>query len=94
MIGKTSLEAPELYLAADPATYAAPDNPPFLIQHGDADQVIPVGQSIDFATKLKKILGKDKVTLDIVSGADHLDQKFTTRDNINKILDFLDKYMK
>jgi acetyl esterase/lipase len=94
MIGKTSLEAPELYAAANPETYLAPGAPPFLIQHGDADQVIPVGQSVDFAARAAKVLGKDRVTLDILPGADHLDLGFATPENLSKVLDFLDRNLK
>jgi|GEM_PF-284902 len=94
MIGKTSTEAPELYLAASPETYISPGNPPFLIQHGNADKIISIQQSADFAAKLKNVLGKDRVIFDIVKGADHLDKMFNTPENINKVLDFLDIYMK
>lgn len=93
-IGKTKDEAPELYMAASPETYISPDNPPFFIQHGNADKIIPLEQSIGFATKLENVLGKNKVIFEIIERADHLDEKFTTPENINKVLDFLDKYLK
>ena len=94
MIGKTRTEAPELYLAANPETYLNKNNPPFFIQHGSADQIVPIQQSIDFAAKLKHVLGKNKVTFEIIEGANHLDAAFTTRENISKVLDFLDQYLK
>ena len=31
---------------ADPRTYAGADDPPFLIIHGDADPLVPHGQSV------------------------------------------------
>ncbi len=93
-IGKTRDEAPELYMAASPETYIRPDNPPFFIQHGNADKIIPLRQSIDFAVKLENVLGKNKVFFQIIDGANHLDDKFTTPENINKVLDFLDRYLK
>ncbi|HAJ78176.1 MAG TPA: alpha/beta hydrolase [Fibrobacteres bacterium] len=93
-IAKTKEEAPELYIAASPETYIRPGLPPFFIQHGNADQIIPIQQSIDFATKLENISGKEKVVFEIIEGADHLDEKFTSPENINKVLDFLDNYLK
>lgn len=94
MIGKTRTEAPELYLAANPETYINKNNPPFFIQHGSADQIAPIQQSIDFAAKLEHVLGKNKVTFEIIEGANHLDEAFNTPANINKVLDFLDRYLK
>ena len=55
----------------NPETYISHDDPPFLIEHGTADTTVPPKQSIDFAKELKKVLGKDKVTLVLVPGADH-----------------------
>lgn len=94
LIGKPLTEAPELYLAANPETYISPDNPPFFIQHGNADKIIPIQQSIDFAAKLENALGKNRVTFEIIEGADHLDEAFNTSENINKVLNFLDRYLK
>ncbi len=94
LIGKPINEAHELYLAANPETYIRSDNPPFFIQHGNTDKIIPVQQSIDFAAKLENVLGKNKVTFEIIDGADHLDEAFNTPENIKKVLDFLDRYLK
>ena len=40
--------------AASPVTYVTPDDPPFLIIHGDQDNVVPVEQSIVLEEQLKK----------------------------------------
>ena len=93
-IAKTKEEAPELYIAASPETYIRQGLPPFFIQHGNADQIIPIQQSIDFATKLENISGKEKVVFEIIEGANHLDEKFTSPANISKVLDFLDRHLK
>jgi acetyl esterase/lipase len=37
---------------ASPVTYITPDDPPFLILHGDADQSVPLDQSQEFYNKL------------------------------------------
>jgi acetyl esterase/lipase len=93
-LGKKITDAPELVKAINPETYITPDDPPFFIQHGTADKEVPVRQSINFAAKLEKTLGKEKVTLDLLKGAGHRDPIFSTWDNLKKTLDFLDKYLK
>ena len=54
---------------ASPAAHVTPDDPPFLIVHGDADAVVPVKQSRILATELAK--AGVEVTLHIVPGGGH-----------------------
>ncbi|HEY0380447.1 MAG TPA: alpha/beta hydrolase fold domain-containing protein [Pyrinomonadaceae bacterium] len=54
---------------ASPATYATPDDPPFLIMHGDADEVVLLSQSESLHQALKRA-GVDS-TLDVLKGAGH-----------------------
>ena len=56
-------------IKADPITYVSADDPPFLIQHGDADLLVSFRQSEVLHTALKKA-GVDS-TLRIVKGGDH-----------------------
>jgi acetyl esterase/lipase len=93
LLGRKITEIPELVRAANPETYIRPDAPPFLLQHGTLDPTVPVQHSIDFALKLKKIIGEDKATLDLLEGAGHGDPKFETAENVQKVLDFLDRFM-
>ena len=80
--------------AANPAAYINPNCPPFFIQHGTRDAVVPVQQSIVLAAELKAILGDGMVTLDLLEDAEHADPDFETPQNVKKVLDFLDKYLK
>jgi acetyl esterase/lipase len=89
-MGQPIHEIPEKVNRANPETYMTIDDPPFLIQHGNADNVIPVQQSMAFADKLKATIGVDKVTLDIIEGAAHGDPVFIQEENIARILDWLD----
>ena len=68
--------------------------PPFLLQHGTKDPIVPVQHSIELANKLKQVLGEDKITLDLLEGAEHADERFKTPENVTKVLDFLDKHLK
>jgi len=94
LIGKTSLEAPERYREASPESHIHPGIPPILIQHGDADRVIPLAQSVHFASAMQQVVGAEGVHFDILKNADHLDEQFTSPENISKVLDFLDAHMR
>ena len=54
---------------ADPATYAKKDNPPFLIFHGDEDQLVPPCQSQHLQEKLK--LAGVRSELQVIKGGKH-----------------------
>ncbi len=49
--GPASLEY-RTYRRASPAAYVTPDDPPFLLLHGTADDRVPYHQSVDFAARL------------------------------------------
>ncbi len=91
-------DAPFLAKAASPASYIAPGkNPYFLIQHGTKDMVVPFEQSVDFAAKLKRVIGEDRVTFVPVEGANHVPpdvKSFHSPENLKIVLDFLDAHMK
>ena len=82
LLGQIITEIPEKVKAANPETYIRPNAPPFLLQHGTKDPVVPVQQSIEFAAKLEQALGKDKVTLELLEGAEHADVRFETPENV------------
>jgi len=94
LIGKNLKDAPELVEAANPETYITKDDPPFFIQHGLADPLVPYPQSVYFAEKLEKVIGKEHVTLELIPGSGHGGPAFSTSENLNKVFVFLDKYLK
>jgi len=94
LIGKNLADAPELVKAVNPETYITPDDPPFLIQHGLIDHLVPYQGSVNLASKLSAIIGKQKVTLELFENNDHGGPAFTTAQNIYKVFAFLDKYLK
>ena len=65
LFGMAPCKVPHLCELANPENYITKDCPPFFIQHGLADTVVPFQQSILFADKLEKIIGQDKVTLEL-----------------------------
>jgi acetyl esterase/lipase len=94
LIGSPLTEVPDMARKANPMSYISKDDPPFFIQHGNKDAMVPMEQSVLFASALKKVLKKENVTLEIIEGAGHVDKAFETNENISHVLDFLDKIIK
>jgi len=70
--GKLS-EKPELYKQASPISHVSPDDPPFLLMHGDQDTTVPVWQSEVMAKALKS--KGVPVELIVVTNAGHIFRK-------------------
>jgi acetyl esterase/lipase len=94
LIGKNLIDAPEPFRAVNPESYITPDDPPFLIQHGLIDHLVPYQGSVNLASKLSSVISKDKVNLELFENNDHGGPSFTTAQNINKVFAYLDKYLK
>lgn len=93
-LGQNISKVPDLCKQADPTTYITSECPPFLIQHGTMDPVIPMQQSTNFAAAIANKAGQDKVTLTLIEGAGHGGEQFEATDNMAAVFSFLDKYMK
>jgi acetyl esterase/lipase len=95
LLGQKITEIPERVKFASPMTYITAAIPPFLIQHGAIDQVVPVQQSINFAAALSKKAGIEKVILDVLPGVHHHgDPAFETKSNLARVFQFLDEHLK
>ncbi|ADB40010.1 alpha/beta hydrolase [Spirosoma linguale] len=94
LIGKPITQAPELVKRASPAAYISKADPPFFIEHGTNDPLVPTQQSINFTAALTAVLGKDKVTYTPIEGAGHGGPQFETPENLEKVFAFLDKHLK
>jgi acetyl esterase/lipase len=94
LLGQRITEIPEIVQAANPETYIRQGVPPFFLQHGTKDCVVPVQQSENFAVKLRKILRDDMVRLELIKDAEHADPRFEAPENVKKVLDFLDECLK
>ena len=93
-MGVPVTEAPELVRLACPMSYIEGDIPPFLIIHGSADRVIPMGQSEALFEKIRLIHGDDRARLHICEGAGHVNEPWVKEQGLcAQILDFLDKNM-
>ena len=94
LVGKQITTAPDLVKRASPATYISKNDPPFFIQHGTNDPLVPTEQSKNFYTELLKSLGNERVTLILLDGAGHGGPAFETPENLAMVFSFLDKYLK
>jgi len=56
-LGLDISKVPDLCKQADPTTYITSKCPPFLIQHGTLDFVVPKQQSVDLTAAIKKEIG-------------------------------------
>jgi len=80
---------------ANPTTYINDNKiPPFLIMHGDQDNLIPYTQSKHFADKLLASSDTPQVILELIKGAGHGGFLFDSHQNLAKVLDFFDSHLK
>ncbi len=93
LMGARITDIPVKVQAANPATYVRDGAPPVLIQHGTHDAVVPAHQSVNLAARLQAVLGPERVTLELIEGAEHADPRFETTENVNRVLDFLDQHL-
>ncbi len=94
LIGGQLTECPERCQAINPATYITSDCPPFYLQHGIADRLVPYLQSVNFSNALINTIGQENVMLNLIEGVDHFDSDHNSPENVKKALDFLDRYFK
>ncbi|MDR1970918.1 MAG: alpha/beta hydrolase [Treponema sp.] len=80
--------------AANPMTYVHSGMPPLFLQHGRIDHVVPYQQSAILAAKIEAVAGKDKVRFEILEQADHADPLFETRENMEKVFEFINAALK
>ena len=91
-LGAIATQVPELAAQADPASYASPAMSPLLIQHGDADTLVPCAQSAVLAKTIVERAGERYVRFDTMVGAEHDDPMFSTAENLDAIVAFIDRH--
>ncbi|MBN2058860.1 MAG: alpha/beta hydrolase [Deltaproteobacteria bacterium] len=94
LMGAPVMTIPEKCDAASPVTYVNQDSSPVFIQQGTGDPVIPYPQSIMLAEKMAAAIGEENVSLELVKDAGHADPVFFSLENVHKVIDFIDRYMK
>jgi acetyl esterase/lipase len=87
LIGAAPLNRPDLAKAASPVTYVDKNDPPFLIIHGEKDELVSPNQSRLLSSWLN--VNGVKNELIIVKGAPHFGEMFDTDEVRNKVINFL-----
>ena len=94
LVGAAIQTVPDLVKTTNPVNYISSDDAPFFIQHGSADCNIPPVQGKNLAEALGAVIGTDKATYTLIDGAGHGGPQFSTTENMNLVIAFLDKYLK
>lgn len=94
LMGAPVMTIPDKCKAASAVTYISSDSTPMVIQQGKGDPVIPYPQSIMMAEKMKAAIGEENVMIELVEGVAHADPVFFSMQNIHKVIDFVDQYVK
>lgn len=79
---------------ANPTTYIDAQDPPFWVQVGGADPLIPYTQSLNFYNALKAVLGESKVSYEKLEGAGHGGAQFSAAANLDKAIAFFNANLK
>ena len=94
VMGQRITQIPAKVQLCNPETYISSDDPPFLIEQGTKDQLVPTQQSVNFAAKLIPVLSQEKVTIHLLKNAKHGGPQFETKENIELVFRFLDAALK
>ena len=92
LIGAAPLARPDLSKAASPVTYVDKSDPPFLIIHGEKDDLVSPRQSRLLSAWLNVAGVKNELI--IVKDAPHFGEMFDTDDIRNKVMNFLKQELK
>jgi acetyl esterase/lipase len=92
LIGAAPLLRPDLAKAASPITYIDKADPPFLIYHGEKDDIVSNKQSKLFSSWLKYFGVKQELT--IVKDAPHFGTMYDVEEIRNKVVAFLTQHLK
>lgn len=90
-LGGTRRALQDVYLKASPIEHVSSDDPPMMLYHGDADELVP----ISFASKMHKKLQETGVACDylVLPGRSHI-MAFVDTKGIARSIEFLDRYLK
>lgn len=92
LLGAAPLDRPDLAKAASPVTYVDKNDPPFLIIHGEKDQLVSTKHS-ELLSSWLRVSGVENELI-IVKDAPHFGEMFDADEVRNKVMIFLRKRLK
>ena len=78
----------------NPINHVDATTPPFLLQHGTADTEVDFHNSVGLYSRLCDMTGDGESCLELVEGAEHAVRWFITRENGERMMRWLDPFMK
>ncbi|MDR2530736.1 MAG: alpha/beta hydrolase [Oscillospiraceae bacterium] len=93
-LGVNARELPTLAHFANPETWVTPQLPPTLLQHGIADEIVPIECSRRLAKRIDEVCGTGRVILEQFEGYTHGDMRFNSPENIAHMVAFLKDVMR
>jgi acetyl esterase/lipase len=94
LVGAPIQSVPDLVATTNPMNYVDASDAPFFIENGTADCNIPPIQNKNLADTLSAVIGPENVTYVSLDGAGHGGAEFETAENLQLVINFLDKYLK
>lgn len=94
LFGAAPENVPEKVALADPCSYVTEAAPPFFMQYGTADTLVELENGLRLRDRLTAAIGAERVSFEVIEGAEHADDLFRTPENNEKIYRFFDKYLK
>ena len=91
LIGAAPLTRPDLAKAASPVTYVDKNDPPFLIIHGEKDELVSTKHSRLLSSWLSVVGVQNELV--IVKDAPHFGVMFDSDEVRNKVINFLSKHL-
>lgn len=92
LIGAAPLNRPDLAKIASPVTYVDKNDPPFLIMHGEKDNIVPNQQSRLLHSWLNVLDVESELI--IVKDAPHFGPMYDVPEIRDKVIAFLEKHLK
>lgn len=93
LVGAPIQTVPDLVKTTNPMNYIDDQDAPFIIQHGSADCNIPPVQGQNLADALAAAIGADNATYTLIDGAGHGGTQFETQENLQLVIEFLNKHL-
>jgi acetyl esterase/lipase len=93
-LGVNCRENPNLAYFANPETWVTTKLPPVYLQHGIADEIVPIACSRNLAKKIEAVKGKDGLVYEEFEGYAHGDPRFNEDANVAHVFNWLKNVLK
>jgi len=93
-LGVSAQDSENLAKFASPESWVTASCPPVYLQHGIADEIVPIECSRRLAKKIETICGKERLVYEEFEGYTHGDPRFNETSNMDKIFAWLDIVLK